>query len=412
MKEERIIKKILYLGNFSFPLGNAAGKRVYGNGKLLQLIGYDVIYLGVSKNVKYGEDLLKSEETFDGFKYYNMPYAQKQVDWLKIFELYKKTKEFIKSINNKNELNCVIMYGSPSLSLYNLMIYRYLKSKGITVISDCVDWLTVKTNNPIFNIVKKLDSEFQKRIINNKMDGLIVISKYLQDFYKNKNIPILVLPPLTSNNELQVSIEREQENEFIRKIVYAGQPFRKGIVIKDLNNLKDRVDKTMILLNDAKKSGCKFEFDIFGFDKEDYLNAIPSHASIVHELGNSVKFNGVLSNQEVSTKIQESDFTLLYRDYNRDSNAGFPTKISESISLGIPVITTATSDIFEILEEEKHGIEISLNLFEAKGQLQKALKLPSSEIKRMKEFCKKENPFYFKNYHDVTVKFLKELKTL
>ena len=28
------MKKIIYIGNFSFPLGNAAGKRVYGNGKL------------------------------------------------------------------------------------------------------------------------------------------------------------------------------------------------------------------------------------------------------------------------------------------------------------------------------------------------------------------------------------------
>lgn len=29
-------KTVLYIGNFSFPLGNAAGKRVYANGKMLK----------------------------------------------------------------------------------------------------------------------------------------------------------------------------------------------------------------------------------------------------------------------------------------------------------------------------------------------------------------------------------------
>ncbi len=36
------MKNVLYIGNFSFPFGNAAGKRVYANGKILKELGYDV----------------------------------------------------------------------------------------------------------------------------------------------------------------------------------------------------------------------------------------------------------------------------------------------------------------------------------------------------------------------------------
>jgi hypothetical protein len=36
------MKTILYIGNFSFPFGNAADKRVYANGKIFKELGYKV----------------------------------------------------------------------------------------------------------------------------------------------------------------------------------------------------------------------------------------------------------------------------------------------------------------------------------------------------------------------------------
>jgi len=41
---------ILYIGNFNFPDGNAAGKRVYGNVKLFESLGYKTAVLGFANH--------------------------------------------------------------------------------------------------------------------------------------------------------------------------------------------------------------------------------------------------------------------------------------------------------------------------------------------------------------------------
>lgn len=50
-----MINTIYYVGNFKFPNGNAAGKRVYANSLLFQSLGYKVIVVGYKK----------TEEKFD-----------------------------------------------------------------------------------------------------------------------------------------------------------------------------------------------------------------------------------------------------------------------------------------------------------------------------------------------------------
>lgn len=70
-------KKIVYVGNFDFPFGSAAGKRVYGNGKLLRAIGYEPIFVGMSRKVDSMESLQETEKEYDGFKYYCYPYPKK-----------------------------------------------------------------------------------------------------------------------------------------------------------------------------------------------------------------------------------------------------------------------------------------------------------------------------------------------
>ena len=52
-------KTVLYIGNFSFPLGITAGKRVYTNGKILKELGYEVNFIGMDKEVSHLELLKK-----------------------------------------------------------------------------------------------------------------------------------------------------------------------------------------------------------------------------------------------------------------------------------------------------------------------------------------------------------------
>lgn len=397
------MKKALIVGNFSFPLGNAGGKRVFSNGKVLKKLGYNVTFVGVDKNIESGVKLINTTKEFEGFKYYNFPYPKSKADWLNFNSYFKELIEVIET--DVRGLDLVIYYGSPSLSLFNSKLIKYCKKKNITVVSDCVDWLTAKTNSPIFNYIKWLDNTYQKAILNKRVDGLIVISKYLSEYYKKSGLETIIIPPLSPDKQESIITN----NNYYKTIVYAGVPFRKGQIINDLDSLKDRIDLTIELLHEAKQNGAKFIFNIYGFTQEEYLVAIPSHESLINLLGNSLLFHGMMSNEEVVKKIAEADYTILIRDVNRDTSAGFPTKVSESISYGTPVITTKTSDLEDYLKDRYTSFFIDMSSESLKRDLVEILSMSKDEIIEMKNNCIKSKVFLWTGYVTILSKFLQKI---
>jgi glycosyltransferase involved in cell wall biosynthesis len=63
-----------------------------------------------------------------------------------------------------------------------------------------------------------------------------------------------------------------------------------------------------------------------------------------------VRCYGRVAHEKALKVVAGCSYTVLLRPLNRTSQAGFPTKVVESASLGVPVIANATSDIFDCLE--------------------------------------------------------------
>ncbi len=61
---------IIYIGGFELPDKNAAAQRVVSNAKLLREVGYDVVLVGVDKEISIKVD----ENIFYGFKTYSIKY--------------------------------------------------------------------------------------------------------------------------------------------------------------------------------------------------------------------------------------------------------------------------------------------------------------------------------------------------
>jgi glycosyltransferase involved in cell wall biosynthesis len=402
------MKTILYIGNFSFPLGNAAGKRVYANGKILKELGYQVIFVGMNKDISPLSSLKTTKNIFDGFIYYNLPYPQKNLDWLNYRSTFNKFVEFLKEETIIEDLELIIYYGSPTISFFNTKLIRFCNQKDIKVVTDCVDWLTAKTNNPLFNMVKWSDNLYQKAYANKKADGVIAISRYLADYYEQSGCTTVIIPPLSP---IKYEITEGDFNVQEKKIItYAGQPFRIGQKITDCSTLKDRIDKTIVLLHHMKEKGCKFIFNIYGFTKDEYLYSLPFHRKFIDDLGDSICFHGLTRNEEVVDSIIKSDFTILIRDINRDTTAGFPTKVSESISCGTPVITTRTSDLEDYITEGENGFFIDNDTEKVEVQLKNILNIDKSDITRMKNNCINSNVFSWGNFIDNSIMFLEKLK--
>jgi glycosyltransferase involved in cell wall biosynthesis len=212
-----------------------------------------------------------------------------------------------------------------------------------------------------------------------KMDGVIAISKYLYDYYKQYTSTIFV-PPTVDLNDAKWNRERVLEHGEIIKLVYAGSA---GF------GLKDRLDTIV-------KSVIKFpnmQFDIIGMTQEQYE---VGYGHMLERYQNII-FHGRIPHQEAVQAVQAADFQFLIRDSNLKNDAGFPTKFVESLACCTPVIATLTSNIGDYLTDGYNGYVVDDN-----QTLDEVLltisQLTKQEIVQMKKHCRKCRLFDYREY--------------
>jgi glycosyltransferase involved in cell wall biosynthesis len=367
---------IIYIGGFNFFDTDAATNMVLANARLFEEIGFKVVLIGQDKYLKCGTDIIKTQKNMNGFDIWSIPYPSTTI---KRINQLTTTSSYIKVIENYEDVRCVICYNFPAVAFKKII--HYCKKKGICIISNSTEWYGKAGVSLIFDLIKKIDTSYRMRVLNNKVDGLIVCSKYLSNFYKGE--PALILPTFSSINVIKT---KKKENS-VPKIIYGGVPFRLNVRIRDKRTMKDRLDKTIRYLFDVYKEGIKFQFDIYGLSKKEYLIALPEDKLIVEKLGDSIIFHGRISSEELAERIREADFSIFIRDINRVTMAGFPTKFTESVNLGTPVITTKTSDLEEYLIEGENGFFLEMENKLAVEKLKYILKMDSSERNEIKLRC-------------------------
>lgn len=388
------MKNALYIGNFGFPDRNASGKRVYGNGKLLREIGFETIFVGVDRQHGKLDKLENTKDVYDGFEFYSLPYPS-GMSWANYKPVIKTVENFILNYGKLDKLDLVILYGSPTLSIFVTRIIGFCKKNNIRVLIDYVDWLSSNYGPIFYDLVKALDTRYQKRIAYKKADGIIAISSYLADFYSKQGKEVVIIPPLNINKN---SVPKKKSDE--PSIVYAGFWPHQKKKAKNCNNYKDRIDLTVELLARVKKLGGLFVFNVYGLTKDCFQLLFPNKEEFLNILGDSIQFHGVVDNQLVQKAVSAAAYTILLRNRTRDTMAGFPTKISESIGCGTPVITTDTSDIWRYISEADGNLLVSINeLDDAALKIKNGLEIASSTNSL-------NNPFYFLNYVDTFSSFI------
>ena len=224
------------------------------------------------------------------------------------------------------------------------------------------------------NILAKADSFYRMRIINKKMDGIICISSYLNEYYKKTNSTIII-PPLV---DLSEEIWNQETVELGRGInlVYCGNPGR----AKD--QLKPLIEAVSCVSNN------EFTLRVIGVTKEQYITingALPKNSD-------NVLFLGRIAHDKAIAIVKSSDYLVFLRDRNRVSMAGFSTKFVEAVSCGTQVITTDTSDLKQYIE--KYNLGIIINADE---------KIVFDESRMHKKNCSQLNGLF--DYHNYIQKF-------
>ena len=343
---------VVYVGNFFFPDGNAAGKRVWGNLEAVKDAGFNAVCLCFRKETG-NKSIEKS--SYAQIDLYTIPYTSG-------FKRLKNgfPKHVFRKVLEKYEHNTIatIMYNSLGTTEFNSYVIQECHKRGINVYYDIADYFDVphKTNRLRYYMKKRELNHLTGKVLP-ACDGWITISYFLKNMMPNPDKSIVV-PPLSVSKAVYTQGNKDKcIISYATYIVDENRP---------ISEWKDRVDIYIDVFIKLKEyvRRCPCELHLLGFFKDDLLKMFPKEIRGVYEerlksLGNTVLFFGPMANKKVQEHIQQSDFTILFRDDKTSNNAGFPTKISESISLGVPPITNITSDIGYYIQDGVNGVVVT-----------------------------------------------------
>lgn len=313
-----MMNRVLYIGGFEMPDKNAAAQRVLAISKALRVCGYSVSFYGITKSGDFNGMV-------DGFEYEALSYPNGAKEWAK----YAIGDGIVEYVREKKP-SLVLTYNYPAIAQERLV--RFCRKSGIKVVGDITEWYMPS------DIIRKVDTALRMRWSNKHLDGIISISRFLDDYYKNYNS--ILVPPLVDKSDNKWAPEGNDTSlDGQIRLCYVGSPGGKDRLDYIAAGIK-QCDFAHISLNVIGITKAEY-YNLYGYDDE--LDKLP------------ITFLGRLSHTEAIQQLKTSDFQIFFREDTRVNNAGFPTKFVEAMSAGVPVITNKTSNLSDFLISGENG---------------------------------------------------------
>ncbi|MGW4498548.1 glycosyltransferase [Micromonospora sp. NPDC004336] len=329
---------VAYVGPFQFPWGQPGSRRVFGIAGSFASAGYHVViasgeegpraitalegvdgpgsvsYLGLGETTSGGGSLLARAVHFA------VRLGRRTVDWLDA---------------QPTRPSHVVVYGGAAQ--YMLHLRRWCRRHGVPLLADVVEWYDPRHLRGGFLGPLHLSSETAMRYYYPRCAGIVAISSFLENYYRESGTNVVRVPPTLDVRTLRVSPTARRRPADL-SLVYSGTPGRKDL----LGTMIRAVDR-------LERRGAAIELRIYG----------PTVAQVrdlagLDRLPQGVDVRGRLAQQDVPQALREADFSVILRRPERFAQAGFPTKFCESLANGTPVIANLTSDLGDYL---RHGVE-------------------------------------------------------
>lgn len=368
--------KILYVGRFELPDKEATANRVVANAKLLRELGHEVILAGWSDQVIKDENIWHKIECYN-FESYEKHKAKSSYEKYRMFVDPTPELELLK----KHKPDVLLAYDFPAVALKKLM--KYCKKNGIKCICDVSEWYTNSNKNPLFRIVRAYDSHLRMRVLHKKADGLIVISKFLQEYYSEQNT--VLVPPLVDIYDEKWNVDAVSKDDGC-KLVYVGWP----------SKTKERLDLVVEAVEQISKETL-ISLDVYGIDEKKYRSIY--EISDEHRLPSCVSFHGRVPHIEAVKAVKAADYSLIIRESCRKNNAGFPSKLVECVACGTAALVTPISNVSDYVGNGKNGYVININ------NLVEDIKT----VINKKEIVVEKSTFDYRNFLEINRAFLKGL---
>lgn len=353
------------------PDRNAAAQRVLSIAKALRLAGYQIKFYGVTQNDDFKGNI-------DGFEYEACAYPKSTRDWIR-YAIGTNIKQYLKQENP----SWVFTYNYPAIAQNKIISYCH--KKGIRVVGDITEWYRSQT------FPKRIDTYLRMHYSNKHLDGLVTISSYLSNYYSRQKY--IQIPPLVDKREEKWNEPINFKDSSKIRLIYIGT-----------GSKKDRLDKIIRGISDCKNN-C-FSLTIIGINENQFYEIYGKDIEINQE---SITFLGRQPHKEALRLLRNVDFQIFFRDNIRVNNAGFPTKLVESMSAGIPVITNKISNIGDYIINGKNSFMIDEpNKEQITNILHQVSLLSHDDIEKMKESIDKDR-FDYHKYSESLSDFMNSL---
>lgn len=396
-------KIIVYVGAFEFPSGNAAAQRALANALMLRDLGYRVVLMGLSRQMSPGQPPRRADHADVPFDCWETAFPGGMLDWFRRITTIDEIRH-VAARYPSDRIAAVIAYDYPAVSQARLI--RFCHRIGAKAVAEATEWYSVSRLVSPAAVMRNIDRPLRMRVVNPRMDGLIVASRYLADFYRPKGRPVVIMPTLMS--EPSPPAGRASPDGAPKRLFFAASGWDPAVVRETREGPKDRLDKVIEVVDAALTLGADFRLDAYGVDIGAYLQIMPGHVTLLERLGDRIVFHGRQPRDVVRTTLRDADFSIFLRKDSIVSRAGFPTKLAESIHFGTPVITNDVGDaaLYQLPGQTGFFIPYGDPLAGA-HQLMQILSMPHAEVASAKDACLSCRLFFYESHAERMGSFMR-----
>lgn len=381
------MKNILIVTDLSFPKGSAMASRILSFCHLFNDIGYSVhVITGKLEdtNVEYNKII---NQDYFSYQVVSSNRSYRLQSYIGNENLAKIVDDYL----NNNNVDLVF---TTSLNASFVKVFNVCKKYNKKLILEQCEWY-----DPSSFTLGKLDLRYirfkhniEKEYI--KADGIISISRLLNDYYIGKNCKSIRMPSILDISNKPSSYSTKNNKI---KLVYTGS----------VSKSKELLKPILEALNSKQEYLDKIEFSIYGVNKKQLLNNINNDETLISK---NVIVNGFVSQEKIENILINSNYQIFIRPNRRSSNAGFPTKLAESMAVGTPVITNNTGDISLYIKDGINGyISKGINKDDICEVFDKIINVNGDSFLRKNARKTAEDNFDYRNYINEIKELIKTL---
>lgn len=371
-------RRIVYTGSFRFPEGDAAAARVLGIAKALRQEGYEVIIAGGEEEGPPQDRDTSKGYYYQGFRCLPQGHLSRSGSSVRCaYEYVWRGCSTARWLGTQQRLgiDAIIAYdpGTPLL----LRLDRFARSARVPLILDLAEWHQGSHLPGGWLGLRSIDTELRMRYLHATSGHVITISSYLADFYRAKGSRVIRVPPLVDLAEPKWQTVLSKASRPLR-LVYAGNPGKKDLL--------PNIIRGLALLGNKRQD---VQLHLIGVTPEQVAALWGAEGAPPARSDRTIVWRGRVSQSCVPQILAACDYSVLLRPHSRYAEAGFPTKLVESLSAGLPIITNVTSDISEYVQDLDQGAIVpGYTPIAFAKTVERVLSLSSEHHQRMREKAK------------------------